>query len=756
MKHTDRTQTEIIDELKQLTKEKGFIYSYCNIILHDLVFMPEEMQKINYNERISINEAVLLLGLWAQSGFNYSLPKDIDSFLTIKYKAIDLLDELHSSLSNLFIENIKPFIANIENTELVKGKPGESIWKKEGMMIEPMFYGDSGIYDFQYMTYLEQKYKYDEDWFQKNYSLKYEEAKTILLELKDILHIKLNNSNYLVSPIYVISKEMEKIKKEAKKQKTENIDNIVIGFDISVYKSFFLEYGFKKYCLDLFNCFCFMKEELTNYNENFLNNYSLTRELVGQNQIYKLGDHNVINSNPIIKIDELKYFLPLTFPLFQAVYENPYYRMIKDESYKDIASINRGKVGEEMFYNILLNVFPKDKIFKTVKIKSNKSETVTDIDVLCVLGNKALIIQIKSKKLTLLSKQGNANQIEKDFKKAIQEAYEQGLKSRKCILEHNTKFYDEFENEIMLDEEINECYIICGTTEIYPALGFQLQEYLIKNDNDPFPIAFSIFDLELILHYLKDPYDFLYYIKQRISLSDYYMFQSEMDILGYHLTNGLYKTPRFTNCHIDSSFAQMIDRNYYPVKTGIDVSDEGDSLKRLWRNNNFERLLNELKNNKSPKIVDLIFHLLSLSGESRENLVELILKTKSHTLNDNKMHDFSISNEDNNDIKGGITYISFPLNNLINSEKQLLMHCERKKYKTKSDIWVGFGSLLESTKMVDLVTFIDSKWKYNEKMEKTLIRFPFKKGQFINNHKVGRNKLCKCGSGFKYKHCCGK
>jgi len=756
MKHTDRNQTEIIDELKQLTKEKGFIYSYCNIILHDLLFFPEELQNINYFERININEAILLLGLWAQSGFNYSVPKDIDSFLTIKYKGIDLLEELHYSLSNLLIKNMEPLLGDFENSDLVKEKPDDSIWKKEGMMIEPIFYGDSGIYDFQYLTYLEQKYKYDEEWFQKNYSLKFEEAKTILLGLKNLIQFKFNKSKYLVSPIYVISSEMENIYKEMEKQKTEKVNNLVREFEISVYKSFFLEYEFKKYCLDLFSCFCFTKKEIANYNENFLNNYTLTKEIVEQNQIYKLGDHNAINSNPIIKIDGLNYFLPITFPLYQAVYENPYYRMIKDKSYKDIASINRGKVGEEMFYNILLNVFSKDKIFKTVKIKSNKSETVTDIDVLCILGNKALIIQIKSKKLTLLSKQGNVNQIEKDFKKAIQEAYEQGLKSRKCILEHNAKFYDELENEIELDEEINECYIICGTTEVYSALGFLLQEYLVKNDSDPYPIAFSIFDLELILHYLKDPYDFIYYIKQRTSLSEYYKFQTEMDMLGYHLTNKIYKTPRFAYCHVDSSFAQMIDRNYYPLKTGIDISDKGDQLKELWSNEEFGRLLKELKRYNTPKIVDLVFRLLELSGDTRDTLVDLMRKNKSLTINDNKMHNFSLGVEENNVLMGGITFFTFNSKYPTSLANQLSVHCERKKYTTKSNYWIGFGSLMNSPKMVDMVYFNDTKWEYDKVMDDLTNRYPLKQGQLLRFTKTGRNKPCNCGSGIKFKNCCGK
>jgi hypothetical protein len=44
----------------------------------------------------------------------------------------------------------------------------------------------------------------------------------------------------------------------------------------------------------------------------------------------------------------------------------------EDENYRNISSQNRGKVGEEMVYNLLLPIFGKDKIFKAIKIRTLK------------------------------------------------------------------------------------------------------------------------------------------------------------------------------------------------------------------------------------------------------------------------------------------------------------------------------------------------------------------------------------------------
>ena len=50
---------------------------------------------------------------------------------------------------------------------------------------------------------------------------------------------------------------------------------------------------------------------------------------------------------------------------------------------------------------------------------------MTDTDVLAVVGNKAVIAQVKSKRLTELAKLGSEDRLTADFKLALQEAYEQ-------------------------------------------------------------------------------------------------------------------------------------------------------------------------------------------------------------------------------------------------------------------------------------------------------------------------------------------
>ncbi len=70
----------------------------------------------------------------------------------------------------------------------------------------------------------------------------------------------------------------------------------------------------------------------------------------------------------------------------------------------------------------------------------------------------------------------------------------------------------------------------------------------------------------MLTFYLNDPYDFLYYIRQRTSLAEYFRADEEMVYLGYHLDKKLWKDPRYDMVIINNDFGQIIDRNYYPLK----------------------------------------------------------------------------------------------------------------------------------------------------------------------------------------------
>ena len=140
-------------------------------------------------------------------------------------------------------------------------------------------------------------------------------------------------------------------------------------------------------------------------------------------------------------------------------------------------------------------------------------------------------------------------------------------------------------------------------------------------------------------------------------------------------------------------------------------------------------------------------------------MVNYITTTKQKTMSDNNSHNFTIPPDERFLPLSGITYLSSNSNDKYTLAENLLYLCDIRKYKCKGVIWVGFGSVKDSDKMIDLVVFNDHPWKYDRRLEKESknLSTPIElKKVNVQNDRVSRNDQCPCGSGLKYKKCCGR
>lgn len=716
------TTQEIIEELKKLINTKGYIYALCMIIFEDFHVNPEKLHEVNEREKLSVNEAALILGFLIQNKINFAIPDSPHDLTQMKKNTFELLEELHRSFIGKFPEKLQKELEKTHKKENYRAGQKEFFGKGD-MLVEPIFYSGTGVYDFQYLEFLERKYKYDTKWLSEEKIFNLFETKIIVSQIKDILQ-KQSEIVFLDLKEIMIGIMKEKNPDEDWEKHVQEIfpkeQMEWLQYEALFYDPEKNEYDWNVFYRNLIELFTIKKADFNSELniDSFVNNFSIIPEIGLNSQFQTIGNYNMINSHPIIKLDDEKYFVPVAFLLCQAVYESPFYWMIQNESNKEQAGKNRGEVGEEIAFDFLSQVFGADKTFKSVKITSKKGQDDTDIDVLCILGSKAICVQVKSKSLTLLSRQGDDAQLQKDFQGAVQDAYKQGLISRQKILEKGARFIDKkSSNEIILPEGIDDVYLMCVTTENYPTLAHQARVMLEKKDNDPFSIVLTVFDLALLTHYLNDPYDFLYYIRQRTILMDYFVAGEETIFLGYHLEKKLWKMPRASHMIIDTSFGQLIDRNYIPFKLGLKVSDEGDAIKNRWKNENFNRLCNELKNLNEANITDILFYLFDESEEARRNIVNFITSTKQKTLYDGKSHNFSVPPDDSYSERVGFTYFSLNSNDIHELKKELLTLCQLRKYKSKGDVWIGFGSLKDSKNMIDAVVFNDQTWEYDMKLE---------------------------------------
>lgn len=759
-----RNREEILEDIKKLVREDGFFYALCMILTEDFVVNAELLQDLNMEDRVSNNEAMLLLWFLVQNNINLIKPTDSFAFIDIKKQVYWLLKELHESFHIPFIKRLEEGIKNWFNTGNYEADKKAFFWSWE-MLQEPIFYAWSWLYDFQFTEYLERKYKYDKDWLLKNKCFDIEEVIKIVYRIKELLHKKTEKIHFksLKERNEWLIQEIQK--KFPKEDVRKWIEDIIPMMEIHQYVELFFEWtdfdkndtddtfrqkswnSFYEWLIDLL---VIRKSELSELKniDAFFDNFSTELWEWINLHFTDIWKFNILSAKPIIKLDEDRYFVPIIFKLFEAIYETPYYWMIQDNDYKNVLSENRWNSWEEITYDFLSQVFWSKNTFRWVRVKKWK-EDVTDIDVLCILWSKALCIQVKSKKLRELSRMWDTEKLLEDFKWAVQDAYNQWLKSRKAIIDKDCKLFDKDWREIKLSEKIDEAYILWITTENYPSLVHQANILLEKDKDWRNAMFLSIFDLELLVHYLKDPYDFMYYIRQRIDLMNYFLADEEIVYLWYHLHKKLWKLPNADLHGIDKQFWAILDRNYYPYKLWLPVSDKWDVIKNRWKNERLDKLLQELKSIQEDNIVDIIFSILDLSWETRDGLMDMILKIKSMTSEDSKDHNFSLQ-------WCNISYISsWSSDDLDSLNKAVIMVSEKRKYREKSNVWIWLWSLKDSKNIIDSVFYHKEDWVQDDKLDDLFKDdIPWTIINTTSWKKLNRKSPCPCWSWKKFKRCC--
>ena len=253
--------------------------------------------------------------------------------------------------------------------------------------------------------------------------------------------------------------------------------------------------------------------------------------------------------------------------------------MLADEAYRDAAFNNRGDATEIITRDLLVPVFGQSRVHRGVKVKKGRDD-VTDLDVLAISGNKALVVQCKSKELTLIARAGDGQALRKDFIQAVQDAYDQALKGSEALLQGGCTFTDADGTPVKLPTEIDDVYIVCVTGDHYPAVITQARIHLDTKAEDPHPVLMSVFDLDVVSFYLSDRFEFLYYIRQRVDHAVHFIADSEMTLLGFHLKRKLFPQDNADGMLIDASYSQLADANFLVARGNWQAS-------RPWRIRSF-------------------------------------------------------------------------------------------------------------------------------------------------------------------------
>ncbi|MFS2325032.1 SEC-C metal-binding domain-containing protein [Brucella sp. H1_1004] len=715
-----RSEAEIFDDLQKLCGSPGYIHAIAYFCWRDNLIRfagdkltEDDIQHQYSHEQLLRSEISTLIGLMAKGDIDVSVPKPatLQNYIN---QSEALLHEMHMSLQ-------KPWLAAFEAMarDPLKASRVDPFSTAEGLR-EPIFYGGDSAYNFQYEELALKKYNADDKWLTSHVGFSIDEACIVARQLGELqmqkflslreAMLKLHPDQWTFLPGF--SFDVHELK-EKTGFSSEKIECILVAFTVDAKKA----------------------------NASFSS----------------LNAFNETNAAPIIKVVDGAYILLQHYSLLEALYEAPFFWMAADKSYASTASKNRGAFAEQFLADRLTRVFGPQHVFQNVDIYKGK-DRVSEADVLVLFGDRAIVVQAKSKRLTIEARKGNDSQLKDDFKKAIHDAYDQALLCSEALLDPKYRFVSPVADEINLPNRPSKIFPLCSVSDHYPALSAQARQFLkIKSDkNIQPPIITDLFFLDVATEILETPLHFLNYLTLRAKFDRRLLVNQELTNLGYHLKHNLWLEDQYDMVNLGDDFTSSLDIAMSARRLGVPGERIPKGILTRFDGTPIGKLISEFEASAIPELVGIGMLFLQLGSDTAKHLNRGIDRLVRSAADDGRDHDISLPLDTD---KSGFT---IHVNSLPEefARERLAAHCQIRKYDTKSDVWYGL-LIAPGTGDIRGALAIEGKWKTDASLEKALDKWPKKPMVPVTtlsrgalHRKIGRNEPCPCGSGQKYKKCC--
>jgi len=710
----ERSERDIFDELATLCVSPGYVHAIAYLCFRDNIvryvgdMTAEDMAHMSSMERLSRTEISTLIGLMVKAPIAYTIPEP-EVFQNYINQTDELLAELHRvmSLEAFQIRDWKKIV-----------KEGGSVFQHGQAYREPIFYGGESAYLFQYLDLAGYKYMADDDWIEKNKGFRIGQAQSVVRAAGEIQSEKLklrldamrqiSPGEWTILPAHIL---------------TANEIATRSGIDVHVV-------------------------------ERILDSFAMPASETN-NGFAALDDFNVANALPLLRVGESEFLLFQGYSLTEALYEAPFYWMSVDKTYRAKAMANRGRFAEAFSEKRLQRVFGKARVHTNVDIYESK-ERKGEVDVLVVFANRAIVLQAKSKRLTLEARKGNDKVIKDDFKKSVQDSYDQGHLCASMLSDARYRFVDATGSELTFDRTFKEIYILCVVSDHYPALSFQVRQFLKHKETGVIkpPFVLDVFTLDAVTEMLESPLRFLSFLHRRTLYADRLLSSQELTILSYHLKQNLWLDDEYSMVSLGEDLSADLDVAMAARRDGIPGKATPEGILTRFAGTTWWRLVEDIEEKADAGTIDLGFMLLMLSGAAIKDANRAIDQAVAKARRDGQIHDVTI----------GLGHTGFtvhcndqPVNAAAPS---LRRHCENRKYTERASSWFGV-CLGSADARMRFGLSMDYPWKQDLLMDEITKDLPKPAAgikaamhQSASKRKVGRNDLCFCGSGLKYKRCC--
>lgn len=712
-----RSEQEIFDELASLCASPGYAHAVAylcsrdNMIRYSGEMKAEDMQHLFSKSRLIRTETSTLIGLMLKSPIDYTLPAPpaLEKYIE---STEALLQEIHHAMSASFWQDIDP--------AKIAGK-GFNPFTSGAALREPIFYGGESAYSFQYRDFSSAKYANDDPWLIGNKGFSIRDARNVVFAVSRLQDDK------AISTM------------RAMRDTPQETWTYLPGNTFSVQEV--ADYG----QIDLAIV------------DRVLSAFAVPPG-ANNEQFKALHDFNIANASPLIRMPDGTYLLFHIYSLVEALYEAPFYWMGADRAYVSTAMQNRGVFTEQFAVERLQQVFGAENVLANIDIYESKGTKLAEIDVLVIFGNRALLLQAKSKRLTLAARRGNDLQIKDDFKKSIQDSSDQAYRCAKLIEEGRCSFKDAAGDAVTLPASLKRIYLICLISDHYPALSFQATQFLKFTPTDTIspPFVMDVFALDAMIEMLNSPLHFLSYVDRRTGYTDKLMASHELTILSYHLKKNLWLDDEHDMVMLDDDISADLDLAMLVRREGIPGKGTPEGILTRFSATALGRMVKAIEARSDPATIDLGFTLLTLGEDTVLEVSAGIDLLAKQCIADGKNHDLTVG------LGSGGTGLTIHCNDdpIEVAGPALQRHCHARKYTEHAQTWFGV-CVRPIDQALRFGINLEFQWEHDDTMD-ALTKYMGKPGKLTAllrqeakaRAKVGRNDRCPCGSGKKYKKCC--
>lgn len=711
-----RTESEVFQEIAALCISPGYIHAiayFCfrdNLIKFTENLIVRDMDSHYEGSSLLRSEISTLIGLMARAPIGLELPTP-QVMQTYVDRTDSLMKELHHAMMTGAFFGGKDWA-----TLLAEGRDP---FDDGAAMREPIFYGGESAYNFQYEALTTPKYGADDSWLVGKRGFSITDALTVtkaigeghiskLASLREEMRPK-SPDEWTFLPAFMFTAQ-EVVERS--------------GLDAATVDAVLRAFRF----------------------ESHERNAPFTG----------ISEFNETNVRPILCIADGSYVLLQHYQLQESLYESPFFWMMVDDNYRSTATAHRGNFTETYTSGRLRAVFGDARVLRNIDIYRGKNR-YAEADALVLFGNHAIVVQAKSKRLTLEARKGNDRALRDDFKKAVENAYDQALLCAEALQNPDAfVFRDPSGAEIKLPNSIDVVFPVCVLADHYPALSFQSRQFLKVRATESVkpPLVTDVFTLDVIVEFLDTPLQFLNYLDLRAQAFDKLLITNELIPFSYHLRNNLWLDPKYDMVNLGEDFTAHVDVAMAVRRQGVSGSPEVKGVLTRYRGTRTGVILDQLQEATIPELTELGLWILQLSGETADGLSRALESQIRAAVKEHVTKDLTFPFGDQS---AGLTIHLSALPDEIAQEK-ILQHCQLKKYDLKADRWYGL-ILRPKDLRIRHALVLNDPWKKNFTMDKVLAALPRRAPVRLEtmgrtSKKVGRNEPCPCGSGLKYKKCC--